>query len=125
MPDDHRIRELVEDALESGMSPEAACAELPLDAIRSPAVMAEAALQETLLKYARAGFDLTCEIPLRAQLFTLEPALQASEEAGSTPHNEHVLLLIIHHIACDGASLTALLEDLKLAYAARCADHSP
>src|ERR687887_990162 len=55
---------------------------------------------------ARRGFDLACELPLRAQVFALSPS-------------EHVLLLVLHHIAGDGWSLAVLGRDLARLYAAR------
>src|SRR5262249_34212190 len=55
---------------------------------------------------AAAGIDVSCEIPLRASLFALSA-------------HEHVLLLLIHHIAADGWSLHPLLRDLSHYYAAR------
>ncbi|MGW0425117.1 amino acid adenylation domain-containing protein, partial [Streptomyces sp. NPDC003015] len=55
---------------------------------------------------ARHAFDLTAQIPFLTRLF------RVSED-------EHVLLLLIHHIACDGWSMTRLARDLTTAYAAR------
>ncbi|MEV7467346.1 amino acid adenylation domain-containing protein [Streptomyces kronopolitis] len=63
-------------------------------------------LRDELAAAAARGFDLSREIPLRAQLFTLGA-------------QEHVLLLVLHHIAGDGWSLTPLADDLARAYAAR------
>ncbi|KJK44795.1 hypothetical protein UK23_28365, partial [Lentzea aerocolonigenes] len=51
-------------------------------------------------------FDLATEIPLRALGFSIAP-------------EDHVLLLLVHHIACDGWSLGTLGDDLATAYAAR------
>ncbi|HEY1411550.1 MAG TPA: condensation domain-containing protein, partial [Rhodopila sp.] len=72
----------------------------------------ETALPDALNAAARASFDLANGIPLRATLFVL----------GAT---EHVLLLVIHHIAADGGSLVVLARDLAAAYAARHAGATP
>ena len=72
----------------------------------------EAALPEALASAARRGFDLASEPPLRPQLFSL----------GSS---EHVLLLLLHHIAGDGWSMAPLWRDLAAAYAARRTGQAP
>ena len=54
----------------------------------------------------RYSFNLEREIPVRAWLFRLAPDL-------------HVLLLLLHHIACDGGSLAPLWKDITAAYGAR------
>ncbi|MFJ4246477.1 amino acid adenylation domain-containing protein [Streptomyces iakyrus] len=59
-----------------------------------------------LAAQAARGFDLTRQAPLRATLFAVAPA-------------EHVLLLVVHHIAGDAWSVPPLLRDLSAAYAAR------
>ena len=77
----------------------------------------EATLPAALAAAAQHGFDLASEPPLRAHLFALEP-----DERGE---REHVLLLVIHHIAGDGWSLAPLARDLGRAYEARLAGGAP
>ncbi|ALN64398.1 non-ribosomal peptide synthase TIGR01720 domain protein [Lysobacter antibioticus] len=66
----------------------------------------EAGLAHALSTAAAYAFDLRHEIPLRATLVRLGP-------------QQHALLLLLHHIAGDGASLAPLARDLAEAYAAR------
>jgi amino acid adenylation domain-containing protein len=61
---------------------------------------------------ARHEFDLTAELPIRAWLFTLT-------------EQEHVLVLLCHHIASDGWSTQILMADLAAAYTARRDQHPP
>jgi hypothetical protein len=51
-------------------------------------------------------FDLAREIPIRAWLLTSDPG-------------SDVVVLVVHHIAVDGASMSPLLRDLETAYLAR------
>ncbi|MGW4690256.1 amino acid adenylation domain-containing protein, partial [Streptomyces sp. NPDC004244] len=81
---------------------DAAGAAVPL-AVRA---VGEAEVPDLLREAAVRGFDLTSELPLRAELFALAP-------------QEHVLLLVMHHIAGDGWSMGPLARDLATAYAAR------
>ncbi|MFJ8435263.1 amino acid adenylation domain-containing protein [Kitasatospora sp. NPDC094019] len=60
----------------------------------------------------RHAFDLGAEPPLRASLF--------AHEDGT-----HTLLLLLHHIAGDGASTTPLARDLAAAHTARLAGRAP
>ncbi|WP_276540091.1 non-ribosomal peptide synthetase [Streptomyces hygroscopicus] len=85
------------------------------DAVRIPLTVVEtteAALPERLEATATRGFDLTVQLPLRTTLFVLG-------------EREHVLALVIHHIATDGWSTAPLVRDLSAAYAARCAGRAP
>ncbi|MFD6102618.1 amino acid adenylation domain-containing protein, partial [Nocardia salmonicida] len=62
---------------------------------------------------AGAGFDVTREVPLRARLLT----------DGTSA--EWLLVVVVHHISADGASLAPLARDLMTAYVARAAQQSP
>jgi amino acid adenylation domain-containing protein len=72
----------------------------------------EVQLAAALTTAASYGFDLASETPLRAWLFQLA-------------EQQHVLLLLMHHIAGDGWSLAPLSRDLAIAYAARCQGQAP
>ena len=72
----------------------------------------ESRLGEAINAAACYTFDLATEIPLRARLFRVAD-------------DEHVLVAVVHHIAADGWSITALVRDLGVAYASRCAGRAP
>ncbi|MFL6075226.1 MAG: amino acid adenylation domain-containing protein [Mycobacteriales bacterium] len=69
-------------------------------------------LPGAVARIAAEPFDLATQPPLRAALGVLGP-------------RDFVLVLVLHHIACDGWSLAPLLRDLGTAYAARVAGGEP
>ncbi|MCG0286192.1 non-ribosomal peptide synthetase [Streptomyces sp. PSAA01] len=69
-------------------------------------------LDEALAAVADAGFNLSSDLPIRAELFSLAPA-------------DHVLVLVVHHIAGDGWSMRPLVHDISTAYRARCLKTTP
>lgn len=74
--------------------------------------ISEAELADKLAEAVRYRFELAAETSLRAELFKLGD-------------QEFVLLLLLHHIAGDGWSLTPLTRDLSDAYGARCLGSAP
>ncbi|MET8685032.1 amino acid adenylation domain-containing protein [Streptomyces sp. NPDC004732] len=72
----------------------------------------EQELPRLLADHAGHEFDLTRETPWTARLFAVT-------------ETEHVLLLVVHRIATDDASLIVLLRDLAAAYGARREGRAP
>ncbi|MDH6108571.1 amino acid adenylation domain-containing protein [Kitasatospora sp. MAP12-15] len=91
---------------------------LDVDALNSPLTVVKAdhldklALAEAVAEAASRPFDLCNELPVRALLFALAPT-------------EHMLLLVVHHIAGDGWSMGPLARDISTAYAARLSGDAP
>ncbi|TQM30377.1 non-ribosomal peptide synthase/polyketide synthase [Nocardia bhagyanarayanae] len=65
-----------------------------------------------IAEFVSAGFDVTIAPPVRAVLFA--PAA-----------DEHVLVVVLHHICADGYSIAPLTRDLVRAYADRAAGRAP
>nr|WP_053777916.1 non-ribosomal peptide synthetase [Gordonia sp. NB41Y] len=61
---------------------------------------------------ATTGFDVTAQWPVRVRLLRRSAS-------------EHVVALVLHHIACDGESLQPLVADLLTAYRARISGAEP
>jgi amino acid adenylation domain-containing protein len=76
-----------------------------------PETEREAEAQRLMANEAQRPFDLTRDLLLRATLLRLSPA-------------EHLLVLVTHHIACDGWSLDVFHRELSALYEAFALGHS-
>ncbi|MGE9277447.1 condensation domain-containing protein, partial [Streptomyces rochei] len=88
---------------------------LPAEVAATPFTVVDVSEEEVADRVAEAAsypFDLTADLPVRMWLF------RVSEQ-------EHVLLLLVHHIASDAWSRTPLAQDLTAAYTARRAGDAP
>ncbi|MGW3466535.1 condensation domain-containing protein, partial [Streptomyces olivaceoviridis] len=74
--------------------------------------VAEEALAPTARELADRPIDMGVDLPLRADLLQMGP-------------EDHVLVLVVHHIAADGWSLAPLAADISTAYTARLAGRAP
>ncbi|RVW06846.1 amino acid adenylation domain-containing protein [Prescottella agglutinans] len=88
---------------------------LPADTVApdlTPVAVSETELVSRIGALATAGFDLSADVPVRAELFRVAP-------------DQHVLVIVVHHIAADGFSMGPLTRDVIVAYAARTAGEAP
>ncbi|OMC56001.1 hypothetical protein A5747_10420 [Mycobacterium sp. IS-836] len=89
---------------------------LPAEKVAPPVVAGEVSggqeLAEAVAAAAEHRFDLATQIPIRATLLRVSAT-------------EHLVVLVIHHIAGDGASVVPLARDLATTYAARRAGRLP
>ncbi|GAC71058.1 non-ribosomal peptide synthetase, partial [Gordonia soli] len=91
---------------------------VPYQLIHDPAEIAagvdwaEADSDDALYAAATTGFDVTTEWPVRVRIQQTAP-------------DAYVLVVVLHHIACDGESLRPLVTDLLTAYQARAAGTAP
>lgn len=92
------------------------CQQVLPEAIGRPvlerAELSEQDVQEAVAKAAVREFDLMVDPPLRVSLFAVAP-------------RQHVLVVVLHHIAWDAWSAEPFWGDLARAYAARLAGTAP
>ncbi|MFZ2526751.1 MAG: amino acid adenylation domain-containing protein, partial [Rhodococcus sp. (in: high G+C Gram-positive bacteria)] len=69
-------------------------------------VTGDTEMRERVRGVAGAGFDVRVDVPMRTALFRTAP-------------DEHVVAIVLHHIAADGFSTSALARDVMLAYTTR------
>lgn len=91
---------------------DAAEAQAPIQRIET----GQESLHDAVTAESSAGFDLTIDLPVRFA------ALTVVDDGAVTGH---VLSVVLHHIAGDGASLTPLITDLLTAYFSRAAGSAP
>ncbi|TLF82503.1 amino acid adenylation domain-containing protein [Nocardia cyriacigeorgica] len=72
----------------------------------APKPVSEAELPEWLGRLALTGFDVAAEVPLRMALAEVGP-------------EQHVIAVVVHHIAADGASVAPFMRDLLAAFLSR------
>ncbi|MBG0567780.1 non-ribosomal peptide synthetase [Actinoplanes aureus] len=88
---------------------------LPADEVRVPFTIVPvdaSELDDALQAAVRTGINLKTDLPMHIYLFELGP-------------EDHVQLLVLHHIAADGWSLGPMARDMATSYAARAAGRAP
>ncbi|MDV8075437.1 amino acid adenylation domain-containing protein [Rhodococcus sp. IEGM 1370] len=77
-----------------------------------PEVVDETDMSARVGSVLTASFDVTVSVPLRVRLLELSDT-------------EHILVIVVHHIAADGFSIGPLIRDLMTAYSARSHGRTP
>ncbi|WP_249357923.1 non-ribosomal peptide synthase/polyketide synthase [Nocardia cyriacigeorgica] len=78
----------------------------------TPRPVREDSLAAVIDAFVAIGFDITAAPPVRAALLRLGP-------------DDHVLVVVLHHISADGYSIAPMTRDLVTAYVARAAGEAP
>ncbi|WP_233530075.1 non-ribosomal peptide synthase/polyketide synthase [Antrihabitans stalagmiti] len=88
---------------------------LPVDAVEielGSEAVGEHELHELFVRLAGRSFDVSVEVPVRVALHALRDG-------------DHILFVVLHHIAADGFSLGPVAHDVMVAYSARTAGTDP
>jgi amino acid adenylation domain-containing protein len=83
-----------------------------VDLTDSPETEREFEYRRCLREFVERPFDLTCDLPLRSCLIRLD-------------EEQHVLALVLHHVASDGWSMRVLAREIGLAYRAEHGEAPP
>ncbi|WP_433711876.1 non-ribosomal peptide synthase/polyketide synthase [Nocardia sp. CA-084685] len=78
----------------------------------APILSTQDDIDARIAAFVAAGFDITAAPPVRAALFR-------------TDVDEHVLVVVLHHISADGYSVAPMTRDLMRAYVSRIAANAP
>ncbi len=90
----------------------------------TPVPVTAADLPGALLEFVSAGFDVTSAVPVRVRLLRVLPG-DPDTDPGTEHPDVHVLAVVVHHIAADGASMAPLARDLMGAYLDRTRGSAP
>ncbi|WP_405495650.1 amino acid adenylation domain-containing protein [Nocardia sp. NBC_00511] len=110
------------------LEPGEAAVSLPVRTVTAADVPGE------IRRVTAGGFDLATSVPLRAALLRLSDSARPADNGGDGNMAvsarrpvalEHVLVLVVHHIAMDGWSLQPLAGDVAAAYRARTGGKAP
>ncbi|MEU7220071.1 amino acid adenylation domain-containing protein [Nocardia iowensis] len=82
-------------------------------------------VDDAVRRFAAPGFDLAGMVPIRAALISVSPDGDTGVQNPAEVSDEHVLVLVVHHIAMDGWSLEPMAVDVATAYRAACAGKTP
>jgi amino acid adenylation domain-containing protein len=75
-------------------------------------VVDETELADRIQRAVGTGFDIAESVPVRARLYRIGA-------------DDHVMVLVVHHIAADGSSMAPLARDVFAAYGARVDGRAP
>ena len=83
-------------------------------------VASASAIAERITSAIEEPFDFAVSPPFRVRLIAVEHAVEHAHDRA-----EHVLVVVVHHIAADGFSMGPLSRDIMLAYSGRAAGQRP